>query len=462
MVTTHGPPAGSPATPWRARASWPAPTSRCSSTCCARTAARVVGPTVADGAIVYDEITSLDDLPRGVGDEQAPGRYRLRRRGDERLFGYVVGPTAWKKWTFPALVPLTRATKDGHKVEFTPETTDAAQARLPGRPRLRPRRARRPGPGLHRDGTFVDPDYAGPARASVFIVAVQCTTAASTCFCTSMGTGPEVEERPRPPADRARRRLPRGGRHGRRPRARGPAPAAARRPPPSSTAPRPRWRPSAPASATRCPPPASTIGSSPSSTTRAGRRSRSAASPAATARWPARRASARRSPRSRTWPGRTAVTYRSWDSCFSPGFAKVAGGSFRSRPRDRYRQWLTHKFATWWDQFGQLRLRRLRPLHHLVPGRHRRPRRAQRDRPGGPARPGDADRRAGGRHPQRLRHGPRRRHQARRRRTRRRSPSRAPTPRSPRAAPASSRWSRCPASRRCRSRSAASSPTASS
>ena len=31
---------------------------------------------------------------------------------------------------------------------------------------------------------------------------------------------------------------------------------------------------------------------------------------------------------------------------------RVAGGSFRSRPRDRYRQWLTHKFGTWFDQFG--------------------------------------------------------------------------------------------------------------
>ena len=58
----------------------------------------------------------------------------------------------------------------------------------------------------------------------------------------------------------------------------------------------------------------------------------------------------------------------------------------------------------------QLRLRRLRPLHHLVPGRHRRPRRAERDRPGRAARPRDAARRAGRGHPQRLRHGPRRRH----------------------------------------------------
>jgi NAD(P)H-flavin reductase len=50
--------------------------------------------------------------------------------------------------------------------------------------------------------------------------------------------------------------------------------------------------------------------------------------------------------------GTASGSVRTWDSCFSPGFARVAGGNFRSRPRDRYRQWLTHKFATWVDQFG--------------------------------------------------------------------------------------------------------------
>ncbi|MEO8462292.1 MAG: 4Fe-4S dicluster domain-containing protein, partial [Chloroflexota bacterium] len=50
--------------------------------------------------------------------------------------------------------------------------------------------------------------------------------------------------------------------------------------------------------------------------------------------------------------GRASTSVRTWDSCFTEGFAQVAGGNFRSRPRDRYRQWLTHKFGTWWDQFG--------------------------------------------------------------------------------------------------------------
>ena len=43
---------------------------------------------------------------------------------------------------------------------------------------------------------------------------------------------------------------------------------------------------------------------------------------------------------------------RRWDSCFDGDFAKVAGGDFRPRRQDRYRQWLTHKFATWQEQFG--------------------------------------------------------------------------------------------------------------
>ena len=33
-------------------------------------------------------------------------------------------------------------------------------------------------------------------------------------------------------------------------------------------------------------------------------------------------------------------------------FSYVHGGSVRSSPRSRYRQWMTHKLATWIDQFG--------------------------------------------------------------------------------------------------------------
>ncbi len=51
--------------------------------------------------------------------------------------------------------------------------------------------------------------------------------------------------------------------------------------------------------------------------------------------------------------GNVSTAERTWDSCFADGFAKVAGGSFRPKTKDRYRQWLNHKFSTWWDQFGE-------------------------------------------------------------------------------------------------------------
>ena len=50
--------------------------------------------------------------------------------------------------------------------------------------------------------------------------------------------------------------------------------------------------------------------------------------------------------------GRRRRAWRRWDSCFSVDYSYIHGGSIRPSPRARYRQWLTHKFATWIDQFG--------------------------------------------------------------------------------------------------------------
>jgi len=44
---------------------------------------------------------------------------------------------------------------------------------------------------------------------------------------------------------------------------------------------------------------------------------------------------------------------RQWTSCFSIDFAYIHGGSVRSSARSRYRQWMTHKLASWHDQFGE-------------------------------------------------------------------------------------------------------------
>ena len=70
---------------------------------------RVLGPTVENGAIVYDDLAAAGDLPIGWTDEQDGGTYRLERRDDEARFGYAVGPHSWKRFLFPPRVRLWRA-----------------------------------------------------------------------------------------------------------------------------------------------------------------------------------------------------------------------------------------------------------------------------------------------------------------------------------------------------------------
>jgi ferredoxin len=50
--------------------------------------------------------------------------------------------------------------------------------------------------------------------------------------------------------------------------------------------------------------------------------------------------------------GEEAERVRLWDSCYSVDHSYLHGGSVRPSSRSRYRQWLTHKFGTWHDQFG--------------------------------------------------------------------------------------------------------------
>jgi formate hydrogenlyase subunit 6/NADH:ubiquinone oxidoreductase subunit I len=50
--------------------------------------------------------------------------------------------------------------------------------------------------------------------------------------------------------------------------------------------------------------------------------------------------------------GTTAERWRRWDSCFTLDHSFLHGGSVRSTIRARYRQWLTHKVASWIDQYG--------------------------------------------------------------------------------------------------------------
>ncbi len=154
---------------------------------------RVVGPTRREGAIVYEEIASADELPIGWTEVQEAGTYRLERRDDEARFGYPVGPHSWKRHLLPARVRLWRARRGENGMREVDEepSPDRPYAFLGVRPC-----------DLHAiavqdrvflEGAYVDRDYAG-RRAEAFLVAVNCGTPGGTCFCASMGTGPKAVE----------------------------------------------------------------------------------------------------------------------------------------------------------------------------------------------------------------------------------------------------------------------------
>jgi len=85
---------------------------------------QVVGPTARDGAIVYEAMDSVDDLPVGWTDEHDGGRYRLKKRNDTALFGYVVGPHSWKKFLHPPELRLWRAQCQDNGFQFLDEVQD--------------------------------------------------------------------------------------------------------------------------------------------------------------------------------------------------------------------------------------------------------------------------------------------------------------------------------------------------
>jgi len=53
-----------------------------------------------------------------------------------------------------------------------------------------------------------------------------------------------------------------------------------------------------------------------------------------------------------TLDGETAQRSRRWDSCFTMDFSALHGVPVRGDTKTRYRQWMTHKLASWYDQFG--------------------------------------------------------------------------------------------------------------
>ncbi|MEV4377345.1 4Fe-4S dicluster domain-containing protein [Streptosporangium sp. NPDC049644] len=307
----------------------------------------VVGPTVRDGAIRFAELSHAAQLPAGRGDDQQPGHYRLTERDDELVFGFAASPDSAKRYTQPPRQALFRM----REAEVEETRSQAPRIALLGV------RACDLAAIAVQDRVFLGGRHPDPAyrerREALFLIAVNCAVPGGTCFCVSMGTGPKatagfdlaLTELSAPHRFLVETGSERGA---------------------EVVAPLPH-RPAGGDDVTA----AEEV--SGVAATRMGRQ-------VDTDNIQERLAAAHDSPRwtevasrclactnctmvcptcfcttvedATGFGGGEAERTEVWDSCFTLDFSEVAGSPVRGSGSARYRQWLTHKFSTWFDQFG--------------------------------------------------------------------------------------------------------------
>ncbi len=310
---------------------------------------RVLGPVVRDGAIAWDEVLRVGDLPEGWREEQGPGSYRLEAAGHGRFFDVVNGPASLKAFVFAPREELVRVSREGKGFRAASCRPDAPRLALLG-VRACDLAALRIQDRIFLHDRVADPAYAA-RRDPLFLVAVNCTRSAQTCFCVSMGTGPEAESGfdvsltefddgfvvragsdageevladlslPEPPAarrDEERAALASCAAHMSRSLDTSDLPEMLYR-----NLEHPHWDDVA----ARCLSCANCTQVCPTCFCHDERDE------------PMLDASG-------------SVRVREWDSCFNREHAQVHGFNFRPKIAHRYRQWLVHKLASWIDQFG--------------------------------------------------------------------------------------------------------------
>ena len=309
----------------------------------------VLGPVSRDGGVLFDEVRQVTDFPLGMREEQQPGRYRLVAGKAGEIFGVVNGPGSMKPFFFAPEEPLLevrRAAKGFSVAELEPQAKrlavigvracDLAALEVQDRIFLHDR--------------FGDAHYAA-RRENLLLIAANCTRAAPTCFCVSMGTGPRATRG----YDLALTELDEG--------------FVVHAGSPDGMALIEALNLAAASDADVA-----------AATERVGACAAGMQRHLDTTDLPGLLYEQTESPR---WndvarrclsctnctmvcptcfchavvdltvlDGSTSQRVRRWDSCFSYEHAHIHGKNVRPHIRDRYRQWLTHKLASWIDQFG--------------------------------------------------------------------------------------------------------------
>jgi ferredoxin len=149
---------------------------------------RVLGPVVRGGGVVFDEVHLTSDMPVSLRDEQQPGHYRLVPGPAGEVFGIVNGPGSLKPSFFApeeALVEVKRQKPSFTVTEVEPRTPRVAVVGV----RACDLAALAIQDRVFLGGRLPDGHYEARRRRAL-IIAVDCTRSASSCFCTSMETGP--------------------------------------------------------------------------------------------------------------------------------------------------------------------------------------------------------------------------------------------------------------------------------
>ncbi|MDH5710224.1 MAG: 4Fe-4S dicluster domain-containing protein [Gammaproteobacteria bacterium] len=309
-----------------------------------------IGPQFRDGTIIYDDLHSVTQLPQGMTDQQAPGSYSLTNTHSNRFFDWANGPQAVKPFLFAARESLWSSQQsDQGGISFQETRPDICPTLIIGA-RACDVAAIKIQDQHFLQQEFVDPYYKA-RRDNLVVVAVNCSHPADTCFCYSTGDGPFVHEG----ADAVLTELDQGfiieasTQQGKRllegmplekvteeqlnqaDLIRVKASNQQRKLPDYDIRARlfnelnnDAWH----EIAMRC----LSCGNCTMVCPTCFCHSENDVS---------------------ELDGKSATHYRQWDSCFTQGHSYIHGITIRSEISQRYRQWLTHKFSTWHEQYGR-------------------------------------------------------------------------------------------------------------
>jgi formate hydrogenlyase subunit 6/NADH:ubiquinone oxidoreductase subunit I len=318
----------------------------------------VIGPRRRGDVIALDEVRAVDDLPVGWTDEQEAATYRVVAGDGRSLFGYALGPQSPRRYLSPPRRTLWTGERIGLDFVIRTREPDPPSYAFLGI-RACELAAIDVQDRVLRDGRHPDPDYSA-ARERAFFVGVNCAAPAPTCFCASMDTGPEV----RRGHDLVLTELLEGGRHELLMEAATERGAAVL----DAALDGVPWRAAEPRDVQAV---HDIVAATAARMTRRLDPETARDTLAANLHHPQWDDVADRCLSCTNCTlvcptcfcssvedvtsidGERTERSERWDSCFTLGHSTLHGmGSVRADVRSRYRQWLTHKLSTWWDQFG--------------------------------------------------------------------------------------------------------------